>query len=322
MAETTYNTDSSANTGTNQEKPRSNKGLIYAILIAALAGTWGYLIWDKTQNTQEKNQLQTQVVTVDSAKTAIEQQYNAALARLDLLTSSNSKMDSLVKTKDKDLSSLKYRIRSILDQKNLNAQKLAEAQVLIGQLQSSIDGYQAEVEKLQGEKIVLVYQRDSIKNQYDTVYAQNQNLNQKVSLGSVLIASNIRILPLHLKHNGREVNTNKAKRADLMRVTFDLDENRISDSGSKDLYVCITAPDGTPLAVQALGSGRFTLADGTEKLYTAKKTIDYATGQKQNVSIDWKQNSTFKPGAYKVEIYEAGYEIGNGNVSMRKGGFL
>jgi hypothetical protein len=322
MADTAFNTNSSQVSGTGSERPRSNKGLIYAILIAALAGTWGYLIWDKTRSTQEKTQLQTQVVTVDSAKTAIEQQYNAALARLDELTSTNSKMDSLVKTKDKDLSSLKGRIQNILHQKNLDAQKLAEAQQLIGQLQSNIDGYQAQVEKLQGEKIVLVSQRDSIKKQYDTVYAQNQGLNQKVELGSVLHASNIKIVPLHVKHNGKEITTNKAKKADLMRVTFDLDENRISDSGSKDLYVCITAPDGTPLAVEALGSGRFTLADGTEKLYTAKKTVDYATGQKQIVSIDWKQNSDFKPGDYKVQIYQAGYEIGNGDVTMKKSGFL
>ncbi len=322
MADTSFNTQSPDTSGSSPERPRSNKGLIYAILIAALAGTWGYLIWDKTRNTQEKAQLQTQVVTVDSAKTAIEQQYNAALARLDELTSSNSKMDSLVKTKDKDLSSLKNRIQGILHQRNLDAQKLAEAQQLIGQLQSNIDGYQAQVERLQGEKIVLVNQRDSIKKQYDTVYSQNQGLTQKVQLGSVLHASNIKILPLHLKHNGKEIATAKAKRADLMRVTFDLDENRISDSGAKDLYVCITAPDGTPLAVEALGSGRFTLADGTEKLYTAKKTVDYATGQKQNVSIDWKQNSTFKPGDYKVQIYEAGYEIGNGDVTMKKSGFL
>lgn len=322
MADNSLNTTNPDSSGSNPERHRGNKGLIYAILIAALAGTWGYLIWDKTQNNQEKTQLQTQVVTVDSAKTAIEQQYNAALARLDMLTSTNSKMDSLVKTKDKDLSSLKAHIRSILGQKNLDAQKLAEAQQLIGQLQSSIDGYQAQVEKLQGEKIVLVNQRDSIKSQYDTVYAQNQGLTQKVQLGSVLHASNIKIIPIHMKHNGKQIATDRAKKADLMRVTFDLDENRISDPGSKDLYVCITAPDGTPLAVEALGSGRFSLADGTEKLYTAKKTVDYATGQKQNISIDWKQNSDFKPGDYKVEIYEAGYEIGNGDVSMKKSGLF
>lgn len=319
-------TDSNLNPESNEptsspgsKRPKANRGLLYGLLLVALAGTWGYLIWDKSKSNQEKELLQTQMITVDSSRTAVESQFQASLAQLDMLKSQN---DSLMRTKDKEVSDLKARISSILTKRNASESELAEARKLIAQLNTQIDGYREEIERLQGENQTLTTQRDSIKQAYDTVYTRNQGLSQQVQLGSVLHASNIHIEALHLKGNGKEVQTTKAKRADMMRVSFDLDENRIASSGEKDIYVCITAPDGTPLAVEALGSGRFTLADGTEKLYTAMKKVNYTTGKKQTVNIDWKQDTDFKPGDYSVQIYQGGYQIGQGSVTMRKGGLF
>lgn len=319
MADNTPNTDLSSTPPSPSERPRGGKGLIYGILIAALLGTWGYVIWDKSKSTQEKEQLQTQVVTIDSSKSAVQEQFQAALAQLDMLKSAN---DSLMRTKDKQVSDLKAHISSILSKSNATAADLSEARSLIAQLNSQLDGFKEEIERLQGEKIVLVTQRDSIKRNYDTATLQNQQLTSQVDLGSVLHASDFKITPIHLKKSGKEISTTKAKRADLMRIAFNLDQNRIAPSGQKDLYVCITSPDGSPLAVQALGSGRFTLADGTEKLFTAEKSVNYTTGKDTTITIDWKQNSDFKPGSYKVEIYEKGYLIGQGDVDMRKGGLF
>lgn len=305
--------------GGTPERPRGGKGLIYGILIAALLGTWGYLIWDKSKSTQQKEQLQTQVITIDSSKSAVQEQFQAALAQLDMLKTAN---DSLMRTKDRQVADLRARISHILSQQHTSAADLAQAQSLVAQLRGQLDGYREEIERLQGEKVVLATQRDSIRRNYDTVSAKNQQLSQQVSLGSVLHASDFRITPIHLKHSGKEVPTTKASRADLMRITFNIDQNRISPPGPKQLYVCITAPDGSPLAVEALGSGRFTLADGTEKLYTAEKTINYNNGGDTTITVDWKQNADFKPGVYKVQIYERGYLIGDGDVSMKKGGLF
>lgn len=315
MADDTINTPS----GKNPEKPRGGKGLIYGILIAALLASWGYIMWDKSKATQEKEQLQTQVITIDSSKTAVQSQFQAALAQIDMLKSMN---DSLMSANSKQVNDLKARISNILSKNNATGADLAEARTLIGQLRSQLDGYQEEIERLKGEKVVLVTQRDSIQRIYDTATVKNQQLTSQVSLGSVLHASDFRITPLHVKKSGKEIATTKAKRADMMRISFVIDKNRIASSGTKTLYVCVAAPDGTPLAVEALGSGKFQLADGTEKLFTAQKTIDYTAGQDTTITVDWKQNSVFKPGTYKVQIYEQGYLIGHGDVSMRKGGLF
>jgi hypothetical protein len=320
MTENTFNTPAPGSPG--PEKPRSRNGLIYGILIAALAGTWIYMLYDKNKSSEQITEKNVQIDSIASSRDALQQEYNAANARLDDLVSQNTRMDSLVKTKDKEIQDMKARISSILSNKNATQAQLAEARRLIEQLKSNIEGYQETIERLEGEKIVLAGERDIARKERDSVSVVKDSLGKQVDLASVLHASNIHLAPLKVKNNGKEIETSKAKRADMMRVTFDLDDNRVAPTGDKEIYVAITAPDGSPLAVEALGSGRFTLEDGTEKLYTAKKTVTYTTGEKLPVSMDWKQNSDFKPGDYAVEIYHNGYKIGQGKVTLKKGGLF
>ncbi|MDQ6757640.1 MAG: hypothetical protein M3004_11970, partial [Bacteroidota bacterium] len=119
----------------------------------------------------------------------------------------------------------------------------------------------------------------------------------------------------------KEKETTTAKRVDKLRITFDLD-NRITPSGAKDVFVCITAPDGTPVAVEALGSGKFVTRDGVEKLFTKKIQVDYTQGEKKTVTVEWKQNSEFQTGNYKIEVYNNGFKVGEGIRNFKKGGLF
>lgn len=320
MADNTFSTGTPSNAG--PEKPKSSKnGVIYGVLIAALVGTWGYMFYDKSQTSKELVVKENQLDTLATSRNELQSEYDAAQARLDDLISQNSRMDSLVKSKDKEIADMKGRIKGILSNKNATAAELAEAKRLIEQLKSTTEGYVQTIERLEGEKLVISGERDYARKERDSVVTVKDSLGKKVDLGSVLHASNIQLSPINVKRNGKEEVTSKAKRADMMRVSFELD-NRIAKAGDKEIYVAITAPDGSPLAVEALGSGRFTLDDGTEKLYTVKKTVAYSTGTNQPVSMDWKQNSDFKAGDYTVEIYHEGYKIGAGKVHLKKGGLF
>lgn len=320
MAENTFNSGTPGTSG--PEKPKNNKnGIIYGVLIAALVGTWGYMFYDKSQSSKEIATKENQLDTLTTSRNELQSEYDAAQARLDDLISQNSRMDSLVKSKDKEIADVKGRIQSILNNKNATAAQLAEARRLIEQLKANTENYVATIERLEGEKIVLVGERDVAIKERDSVVTVKDSLGKRVDLGSVLHASNIKLSPINVRRNGKEEVTSKAKRADMMRVSFDLD-NRIAQSGDKEIFVAITAPDGSPLAVEALGSGRFTLEDGTEKLYTVKKLVSYEAGTSTPVSMDWKQNSDFKAGDYTVEIYQGGYKIGAGKVNLKKGGLF
>src|SRR6476659_473436 len=90
MSYTNY--PSATNPQERSQPPKDNRNLIYGILIAALLGTWGYIVYDKNQSKQKIETLQTNYASVDSARSVVEQEYNGVLARMDSLTGSNTQL--------------------------------------------------------------------------------------------------------------------------------------------------------------------------------------------------------------------------------------
>lgn len=317
-----------------EEKPvvvtnNNNRNILTAILVIILLGTWGYIIWDKNKSRQEKQELTSQIVESDSSKNELQRELNDAALRLDMLKTSNSRADSLIRTKDKDIEALKSRVQSILNNKNATQAELAEARRLISQLKGNIETYSAEIESLKSannqlteEKRFVTQERDLQKKNYDSATSVIKQKEDLIDVGSTLHASNFNIVGINEKKNGKEKETNKAKRVDKLKISFSIDENRITPSGAKDLYVAITSPDGRPVKVDALGSGTFVTREGIEKPYTKKVQINYVQGQKEPVSVEWSQNSDFQTGDYKIQIYNNGFKIGEGVTSFKKGGLF
>lgn len=310
-------------------KNRNNRNILTGILIVALLATWGYIIYDKNKTQQEKQDLTTQIVNSDSSKNELQRELNDAALRLDVLKTSNVKADSLLRTKDKDIQELRSRVQTIINNKNATAAELAEAQRLIAELKGNIETYTAQIEELKTqntqlteEKRQVTEERDVVKKNYDSA---NQVIKQKedvIDVGSTLQASNFQIVGLKERSSGKEKETTTAKRVDKLRISFDIDENRITQSGPKDIYISITSPDGNPVTVEALGSGKFVTRDGVERPFTKKVQIEYVQGQKQPVNVEWSQNSHFQTGNYKIEIYNNGFKIGEGVRSFKKGGLF
>lgn len=315
----------------DQKPPKKNsyRGLFTGVLLVALLGTWGYIIWDKSKTKEEKQQLTNQIIISDSSKNELQRELDDATYRIDALKTTNARADSLMRTKDKDIMDLKSRVQSILNNKNATSQQLQDARSLINKLKDNIMAYTAEIEKLKGEnmqlteeKRVVTVERDVVKKNYDSATSIIKEKEDLIDIGSTLHASNFNIVGIQEKNSGKEKETTKAKRVDKLRITFDLDENRITKSGSKDVYVCIAAPNGQPVAVEALGSGKFVTRDGVERFYTKKVQVQYQQGQRQQVQVEWQQNSDFQTGDYKIEIYNNGFKIGEGVRHFKKAGLF
>jgi uncharacterized phage infection (PIP) family protein YhgE len=306
------------------ESPKKdNRTIIYGLLIAALLGTWGYIIWDKSKTKEFTTQLQTQLTTSDSTKTAIQTEYNAALQRLDELTTMNASMDSLVRTRNSEIETMKSRIQSLLNKQNKTAADLAEAKRLITELNSKISGYVQEVETLRGENLQLknekqelITQKESLQQEYDQTKQQKQQVEEKLNVASTLNASNINIVTIDERKSGKEVEKERAKRVDKIRVTFDV-FNRVSDESTKEVFVVITDPTGQVVSNEALGSGRFTTREEGEKVFTKKSNVNFSAGKSSTVTLEWKPGTSFKEGTYKIEIYNNGFKIGEGSKKLK-----
>ena len=312
-----------------QPPKRNFRNLMTGGLVVALLGTWGYIIYDKNQTKETIQQKDTVIATSSSQRDELQKELEDATMRYDMIKTSSANMehskDSVITKRDRDIADKQKKIKDLLERAKSDKGLLTEANTLISSLKNDIEGYKTSIEQLEGQKLVLtqeketaIKQRDKVSQDYDSAKIVLQRKEEMIDIGSTLQATDFSITGIKNKNNGGEKETNTAKRVDKLRIAFDLAENRIAQTGPKDLFVSITAPDGTPVS----GGGTFKSRDGVEITYTQKVTVNYTQGQRQAVNFDWIKNSPFQIGDYKIEIYHNGFKIGEGVIPLKKGGLF
>lgn len=304
------------------------KGILVGVLLAALVGTWGYLIWDKSKSSDQSQRLAMQLNSSDSSKNDLQRELNDAVMSLDMLKSTNARADSLITSKDKEIQDLKAKVQKIINDKNATGSQLAEARRLIKQLKGNIETYTAEIEKLKNdniqlteEKRVITVERDVVRKNFDSAKTVIKDKENIIDIGSTLHASNLNVMGVKDRGNGKEKETTTAKRVDKLKISFDLDENRITQSGVKEIYINLIAPDGSVIVIPE-GAAKFVTRDGVEKSATKKIEVDYKQGERKWVQIELSKAQNFIPGDYKIEIYNNGFKIGEAVRSLKKGGLF
>ena len=319
-----------ATSQTPQQQPQDNRKVIYGVLVAALLLTWGYIIYDKSQTKEVVAAKEQQIINVVSAKDSIQQDFNLASSKLDSMAGTNVKLQGALAAKNDDIIKLKQNINGILRNKNATASELKQAKGMIAELNGKIENLFADLEKAKAENTQLTASNTQLNTDKQQLSTEKQAIADNLAatdaakksvedLASTLHASNLSISAINVKSNGKEKETTTAKRADLLRFSFDLDENRVAPSGSKEIYVCVTAPDG-----KAISNGTtFTTRDAGDKTYTQKVDVNYEQGKRKPVSFDWKKDgATYETGDYKIQIYHNGFKIGEGTKTLKKGGLF
>ncbi len=319
-------TETTATTTTGKNKKFV---ILTSILVAALLGTWGYILFDKNKTAETIVQKDNTIATTSSQRDELQKELEDATMRYDMLKTTNSKNDSTITAKDREIDEKKARVSQLLSKVNATQDELGEARRLIASMNGDIEVYKNQVAILQGQKVQLIQekamvttQRNQALKEYDSATMVIKQKNDLLEVGSTLQATNFNIVGINEKSSGKEKTTTTAKKVDKLRITFDLAENMIASTGAKEIYVRITAPDGSVIAVPALGSGTFVTRDGDQKTYTQKLNVKYTQNMKKTVSFDWDQNADFLKGDYKIEVYNNGFKVGDAYKPLKKGGLF
>lgn len=299
-----------------------NSNWIYLGIIALLLIAGIYLFVTKNEVEKQKADTINELATVSTDKAAVENQYNAALARLDEMKGQSIQMDSLLNDRNAEVEELKRKIKKILDNKNASESELKKANSMIAQLNSKMAEFQNTITALKQENINLTEDKKQLTTAQENLKEEKRKvektLETTIETASILHASDFKMEAINRKKNllgkDKEVETGKAKKADLIKFSFDLDENRVSESGEKVIYICVYKPNGSI----AGNNSKFKLSNGAEKGYTTSKTISYKQGEKVNdIVTQWIPSEDFEKGNYKVEVYHMGYNIGSENVILK-----
>jgi hypothetical protein len=204
--------------------------------------------------------------------------------------------------KEKELMAYKSNIEQMKKQKKVSE---ADYKKQVDGLNSVVADLTAQIKKLQEENQILITKNDSLgvslAGQMTTnaeLQTENKSLSEKVSLASLLKPTAITATGVRGKSSGKEVETDNSKKAEKLKVCFDLPENMVAEAGEKTFMVRIISPQGTTLAVQSSGSGTFQVAGTDEqRQYTTSTSIDYDQKAK-NVCTYWQQTAPFGGGEY------------------------
>ena len=305
--------------GYNDEPKKDNRGTIIIALVIALIASWGYFLYSNNKTNNLITEKDAQYTVLDSTKNAIQKEYDDAVVRLEEMTKTNSSLDSLVKTKDTEMEALKGKFRNLVNKQNATAKDLADAKSLVGELNGRINQYIQEIERLQAEnqqlstdKANLTSEKKVLEQDLNTTQIAKKEAENKVDVGSTLHASRFSISPINEKNSGKEKTTSRAKRVDKLRISFLIDENRISVSGKKILYIIAKDPAGKVIAESDLGSGKFDTRQDGNLDFTNRIEIDYVQGQEKSISFDFKQAEKYMAGNYSIWVYQNGFKIGEG----------
>ena len=330
-------TSNSNNTNTTEQDPSAEvpekkskvKDILMGVLIIALLSTWAYILWDKNNTRELVAQKDNVINTTTTERDQLQKDLEDASVRYEGLKTENSQKDSIISVRNTEIEDKKARIKSILAKSNASQNELKEARGLIQSMNEDIEKYKARIAALETENTELTQQKakvtaekEQLQKDYDSSVEKIKQKDNTIEIGSTLHASNFKIVGLSEKGNGKTKETTAAKKVDKLNISFDLDENMITSSGSKTLYIIITDPSGKIISSSQLGSDKFQTRDGEVKDFTQKMEVNYVQNKRQTVNFDWKSMEVFKTGNYKIEVYNNGFKVGEGTRALKKGGLF
>jgi hypothetical protein len=160
----------------------------------------------------------------------------------------------------------------------------------------------------------LTTQNTTLNTNLNTTTQEKERIQD---IASTLHASSFNIEALRIKDDGTEKKTNNTRKANAIRVSFQIDKNKITPSGSQDLYICILGPDGNTI----IDAGTLSTREDGQKKFANRMTIKYEQNSVLPISYDIKQGANFTEGEYKIEVYNNGFKIGEGKTAMKKSMF-
>lgn len=294
-----------------------SKNILSAVLIISLLATWGYIIWDKNNTRELVQQKDNQISSTTAQRDELQKALDDATIRYDQIKTASAQKDSVIIERDREIETKKSKIQSLLSKANSSAKDIEEARTMIESLNADIENYKAQIAKLEAQNAELTNANQSLTNErnqlqkdFDSSKEELRNKENTINIGSTLHASRFNVLALDERKSGKIKETSKSKKADKLRITFDLDENLITPSGTKTLFIIITDPSKKVISSESMGSGEFEARNIGRIPFTQKMDVDYTQNKRQTISFDWKNENGFLPGNYKIEVYNNGFKIG------------
>jgi len=299
------------------QTPKKNSNVIYFLIVVVLAllGTDVYLYL-------QKNKSDTKIIYQDDERNRLKIELDSLEAQIEQVNTGKAKMTAAMRAKNDSLESKIKVLRVQLAKGKLTKAELAKAQEDVKQLRYFVTKYTADIEELKKQNTSLSNERDTLKTTLAASAAkntdltkQNQDLDSKVKVASVLKLAQANVVAYKIKGSGKEVDVTRANPAKKIKINFTVAENSIAEKRMHDVYVRILDPTGN-LITDRKDAGTFQ-SEGQDLQYTYKTSIDFKDDG-SGYTIDWVNPAPpFVKGTYQVLLYADGGKMGSTTFSLK-----
>ncbi|SEQ47885.1 hypothetical protein SAMN05421824_1759 [Hyunsoonleella jejuensis] len=268
-------------------------GLGIALVLFLATGFYTMNLYKESNETKKELNEEKQLVMNDL--NAMAKQYDEAIAENDIA--------------NKDLIEARERIQGLID-----SLRISETNV------KSLWRYKTKYRNLQKEMDILLAQNDSlrIENSYlatsldstrvrleertmftDSLLVQNTALAEVVENASILNTVDLKGFGVIERTSGKLIPTERARRADKIRVCFTVAKNPLVQAGDQELYVQVIDPNNNILGAN-------------EQVIFEDKTLNYSVVSKFNYEnsnlnvcefVTAKGDNDFEKGRYVVNVF-------------------
>ncbi|MEW5675260.1 hypothetical protein ABGT15_03000 [Flavobacterium enshiense] len=290
------------------ENQKSNSSLKAIIIVLALLllGSLGYMYKMSTDNQTSENKLM-------SDKEKLSEELQASIAKYDEAISENTSLsDELAAEREKLV-----QLKAELDKSKGDVAAMAKFKNDYLRLKREMDNLIKENDVLKKQNVVLTTQRDSTqvvledtRKVRDTLIASNDNLSKTVERGSKLSVLNLQTTAVKQRSSGKQIDTDKASRADVLKISFMIAENQIAKSGDKTYYVQVIDAKNN-----VLGDKKTEIFGDKTLTYSFTKTVKY-----ENKTVKVEQDLPVKDiegGSYFVNIFDKGELVSKTSFTLR-----
>ena len=293
------------------ENQKSNAGLkaTIAVLAIGLLGSIGYNI----KQSDDVSIKQIAFVAATNEKTLMLNDLNALKLKYDSAIAENTSMsDELIIERDKVVQ-LMYEVKRT---KNtvVNIDKYKQKYF---DLESKMSTLIAENELLSKTNTILVTQRDSTatvlsnnKIEKENLIVKNTELSKTVEVASKLTVSNLKASALKIRSSGKQILTDKASRADALKINFTIAENKIAKTGDKNYYVQVIDANNN-----VIGEKKTANFEDKELNYSFISNVKY-----ENKAVDVSEllpGKDFAKGNYFVNVFDQNELVSNSSFVLR-----
>lgn len=292
------------------ENKQNNSGLKAAVVVLALLllGSIGYIFTLKGSHKDD-------ITKLTSEKTTLANDLKAKIAEYDVLIAQDNALKEDFEAQKAEMSKLLEE----LEKSKGDAAAMTRYKNEYFRLKREMDNLVAENKLLKEQNIALTSSLDSTnvvldeaKKYTDTLLTQNDNLTKTVDKGSKLAVLNLNVLAVKERSSGKQIETDKASRADKLKISFLIAENQIAKSGDRTYYVQVIDSKNNILGEKQT----IPMGDDLSLTYSFITKVKY---ENKTVQVNEElSGDNFEAGTYFVNVFNSnGDNVSKTSFSLR-----